>query len=422
MAYTPTQWVNGKPPALNAENLNKLEAGIQNNDAEINSINADLGELKSDLTDLSNLLEYEKIVPLNISGQATILTSWDYVKPIENVTFENGKSYHIEFNLSESTSNIVYCRLRKGTTTIRQMQIQAGNTSTNTDYYSLGDEGIYLDVAGDANAVGIIVNATISEVNTEIIENSILDKIEYNPLYGKKVLFNGDSICAASTDSENNLAWAGRIILNNSMIGKNYAESGGTISSENYRSDGTAYHWISENIETMYAENPDADYIIFEGGTNDADLLGSIINDNTSERLGAFTLGDFSGDYDLNTFCGAFENLCYKATNYWSGKKIGYVVAYKMAGQSGLTSGYTKEKNNRRAYFDIAMQICEKWGIPVLNLWDNCYMNPSNVACYDPSLSADENKSSKMIYDGQHPATKGYEYIYPIIESWMKTL
>lgn len=50
MAYTPTQWVNGKPPALNAENLNKLEAGIQNNDAEINSINADLGELKSDLT------------------------------------------------------------------------------------------------------------------------------------------------------------------------------------------------------------------------------------------------------------------------------------------------------------------------------------------------------------------------------------
>lgn len=49
MAYTPTQWVNGQPPALNAENLNKIEAGIQNNDVEINSINADLGELKSEL-------------------------------------------------------------------------------------------------------------------------------------------------------------------------------------------------------------------------------------------------------------------------------------------------------------------------------------------------------------------------------------
>ncbi len=56
MAYTPTQWVNGKPPALNAENLNKLEAGIQNNDAEINSINADLGELKSELSDVENII------------------------------------------------------------------------------------------------------------------------------------------------------------------------------------------------------------------------------------------------------------------------------------------------------------------------------------------------------------------------------
>lgn len=51
MAYTPTQWVNGQPPALNAENLNKIEAGLQNNDVEITSIKADLGELKSDLAE-----------------------------------------------------------------------------------------------------------------------------------------------------------------------------------------------------------------------------------------------------------------------------------------------------------------------------------------------------------------------------------
>lgn len=71
MAYTPTQWVNGKPPALNAENLNKLEAGIQNNDAEINSINADLGELKSDLSQVEELVidssekdVFENITPI----------------------------------------------------------------------------------------------------------------------------------------------------------------------------------------------------------------------------------------------------------------------------------------------------------------------------------------------------------------------
>lgn len=60
MAYTPTQWVNGKPPALNAENLNKIEEGIQKNDAEINSTKADLGELKSDLNNLENVLLVDK--------------------------------------------------------------------------------------------------------------------------------------------------------------------------------------------------------------------------------------------------------------------------------------------------------------------------------------------------------------------------
>lgn len=231
------------------EKMNAYNSNAENKVSEFNAqteqIHTDISELKGDLTDLSNLLEYEKIVPLNISGQATILTAWDYVKPIENVTFENGKMYHIEFNLSESPSNIVYCRLRKDTTTIRQMQIQAGNTSAYTDYYSSGDEGIYLDTTGDANAVGIIVTASISEVGGEEIIKSILDRTEFNPLYGKKVLFNGDSICASATDTENNLAWAGRIMEHNSMKGKNYAVMGGTISSNNYRNDSSAYHWIS---------------------------------------------------------------------------------------------------------------------------------------------------------------------------------
>lgn len=43
MAYTKTNWVNDGPPALSAENLNNMEAGIYNNDqqntANTNSIN-----------------------------------------------------------------------------------------------------------------------------------------------------------------------------------------------------------------------------------------------------------------------------------------------------------------------------------------------------------------------------------------------
>ena len=35
MAYTKTTWVNGKAPAINAANLNKIEQGIYDNDAAL---------------------------------------------------------------------------------------------------------------------------------------------------------------------------------------------------------------------------------------------------------------------------------------------------------------------------------------------------------------------------------------------------
>lgn len=38
MAYTKTNWVNGGPPAISAENLNNMESGIYDNDAKITAI------------------------------------------------------------------------------------------------------------------------------------------------------------------------------------------------------------------------------------------------------------------------------------------------------------------------------------------------------------------------------------------------
>lgn len=43
MAYSKTTWVNGGPPALSAENLNKMEEGIYNNADSIDTINTWIG-------------------------------------------------------------------------------------------------------------------------------------------------------------------------------------------------------------------------------------------------------------------------------------------------------------------------------------------------------------------------------------------
>jgi len=234
-----------------------------------------------------------------------------------------------------------------------------------------------------------------------------------NKLYGKKAIFNGDSITAGSKIWG---AWADRIAERNSMTYKNYGVGGGTLTENVLFSSGTPRHSISATLELMHEEYPDADYIILEGGTNDADLLGFITDENTPERLGSFDLLDFSGDYDKDTFCGALESIFFRATKLWKGKKIGFIIAQKMGTEM-------PEFCNRRAYFDIAVILCEKWGIPYLDLWNGCYLNPNLPHMYDKEKSVDENIEAGSLYkDGQHLTSAGYDFVSDIIDSWMKTL
>ena len=176
-------------------------------------------------------------------------------------------------------------------------------------------------------------------------------------LYGKTIIWNGDSICAGKhfDDTKEADAWAGRIAEKYSMTYKNYAVGGGTIA-ENVILGNKTYHSVSGTLDIMKKEFPNADYVIIEGGTNDADLFDAEIR--TPERIGSFSPDDYSGNYDRNTFCGALESCFYRVTQYWKGAKIGYVVAHKMGPKPS-------DLPRRRKYFEKAIEICKKWGVPV---------------------------------------------------------
>lgn len=235
-------------------------------------------------------------------------------------------------------------------------------------------------------------------------------------LHGKTAIFDGDSICHGTsvgdvTEPTYGYGWAGRIGIANNMIWHNYGINGGVITSASNPSC-TGLHSVVDNIDTLHTEYPNADFIVFEGGTNDADHLGDATEDPTV--LGTFSPTDFSGTYDPTTFSGALDTIFYKATNYWKGKAIGFIVAQKMG---------TNHQANRKAFMDRAMDICEKWGIPYINLWDGCYLNPYNPNCWKSSNTAQENRDQGYLYtDGQHLTAKGYDYISPMIEDWMKSL
>lgn len=240
----------------------------------------------------------------------------------------------------------------------------------------------------------------------EIADGNIYSEHEdkSNPLYRKSVVFLGDSICEGDSLS----GWAGRIGRKNLMFWVNSGIGGSTIS--------TALATKCICTRAITIDKPE--YIILEGGTNDADRIGSVIGGTTPEKFGAFDANDYGNDeldyygFDISTYCGALDYLFRRIVTEYAGAKVGFVIAHKM----GVASSYLPESNNRRAYFEQAIKSCEKWGIPYLNLWDGCYLNPKNPSLY---VSGDEDS---YYLDGQHLRAKGYDYISPIIESWMKTL
>lgn len=233
-----------------------------------------------------------------------------------------------------------------------------------------------------------------------------------NILFGKTIVWDGDSICSGGIGRG---SWASRIAERNSMICKNYAVGGGTVTENTPKcANGNERHCVSTTLEKIYSEYPNADYIILEGGTNDADILEALPG---SSRMGNIAPDDFSGNYDRETFCGALESVFYRATKYWSGKKIGYIVAQKM----GIVPN---ERRRRRMYFDMAVKACRKWGIPYLDLWEGCYLNPCLPWMYDKSKTPEENIAENVMFytDGQHLTNKGYDFTSEIIEKWIRTI
>ena len=235
-----------------------------------------------------------------------------------------------------------------------------------------------------------------------------------NHLSGKKIIFDGDSICHATSETTDTTdrGWAYRVGSRYGMDWINVGISGGTVTAEMYYGPNNyPRHWVSRNIDKIHEKYPVLDYLIFEGGTNDADLL-----DIGSERFGEIDPADFSGNYDDSTFTGALECLFFKAMSYYPHAKIGYIVAPKM-GRPAV--GYGPEYK-RRHYFLRAIEVCKKWGVPYIDLWECSPLNPSLKRHFDPNLDGAGNKAAGKLYiDGQHLTAKGYDMVSTAIGQWI---
>ena len=83
-----------------------------------------------------------------------------------------------------------------------------------------------------------------------------------------------------------------------------------------------------------------------------------------------------------------------------------------------------RSRRVRRAFFEKAIEICRKWGIPYVDLWENCYLNPCLPWMVNLEKTEAENIADNICYYAyaQHLTGRGYDVTAEIIETWLKTL
>lgn len=209
-----------------------------------------------------------------------------------------------------------------------------------------------------------------------------------NPLSGKILAVTGDSICYGTGYTG---GYAKIIGDENNMTVQNIAVGGATVAY--IGGDFT----ICQSISDLRA---DADYVLLEGGGNDAQY------NNTGVTLGSLTSG-YTDSLNINTFAGAFETMLKSAIARFPTAKIGYIFIHK------CVDNFDSRVAN--SYYGIAKQACEKWGIPY------CDLNTQAPAI--GHISALASAYTVNGGDGIHLNEQGYRLFYiPKITAWMKGL
>lgn len=278
--------------------------------------------------------------------------------------------------------------------------------STETTYHAYN--GITLPIAEKNNIITLVgVNNIYSDSNnTEVvfkepIDNAIDDRTKqliYSQFFGKKIAYNGDSICAGSG---NFLGGYAKMIAE--LTGGKYfnnAIHGGHLAVYSDR------HIVCETVSEM---PDDADLICFEGGIND--YWNNCV-------IGSLTSG-YTDTIDTTTLMGALESIFRQAIAKWVGKPICFIIVHKVRGTDTTPNS---NGDTFTDFHDAIIEACNKYSIPYLDMFLDSGMN-CNIQTIAENYTI-ASSSGQWGVDGCHPTENGYKvyYISKILEFFKKQL
>lgn len=224
--------------------------------------------------------------------------------------------------------------------------------------------------------------------NAEQYHLENVETIESSPLSGKQILFLGSSVTEGACALD--VSMADYIGKKDNCIVIKEAVSGTTLSTEKKNS-------YIERLNKV-SKDKSIDMVVCQLSTNDASQkleLGKIIETTNID------------EFKTDTVTGAIE----------------YIIAYSRQTWNCPVIFYTGTKYDNKRYqemLDALLDIQEKWGIGVIDLWN------------DPDMNAVSEEDYKLyMYDSIHPTQAGYllwwtpkieEYLYTVTKQEIEKL
>ena len=290
-----------------------------------------------------------------------------------NGTTTVNKNYMVQYDEIGSAFGIYAYRIRPGTGYVRFVAA--------TGVYDDGIQLATINQPFDAATYIKMFNITLPGT----VESN-------SPLKGKKMLFMGDSISYGSGDGASPFrtgrAWAGRIQDWTGAITTNASVSGAKAS---FVSGDDKAKWLYTQFNSN--KNKEFDIIVMHGGVNDARhnrKVGEILDTDDASKL----------NKAMDTYVGGLQWLFYNVKKEQPNAKLFFIANHRLDGHS------TGNAKNMSPYFDMAKQLCEKYGIIFIDLYNNKELNDKL-----------ETTTTKYLPDTLHLNAAGYDIITPYIIS-----
>lgn len=175
-------------------------------------------------------------------------------------------------------------------------------------------------------------------------------------LAGKRVLTFGDSIIDGHLYKK--AGFMEFVAEQEGMTVRKYANNGACVMPGHpVDENGLGGMILEDQIEAAARAGEQADYIVFDGGTNDA-------YPPVMEKL-----GDVSADRgETDTFAGAFRRTVEALRRYWPEAVLVYVAVHRL----GYRERYVQEALRR-----IVLNLCAESGVIVADLYGKCELDTS---------------------------------------------